>query len=289
MMNRTLTGALEMAAAMAISGTIGWFVVWSGQAVIDLLFWRCVFGVAGILPFCFVFGHLRRMRKRDFALAAAGGFAISLNWVLIFESFSHVSVSVATAVYNTQPFILLAFGIVFLGETVTRGRLAWLALAFCGVLMIIQGKASAPMAGSNYSLGILMSLGAAVFYALAAFVTKKLDGTPPLLITLIHVSVGAVVFAPWALKAELPATSMAWSTFAVMGLIYTALVFILLYSAIQKLPTAVSGALSFIYPVVAMITDFVAFDQRLSATQWAGAAAILTAAAGIQSQRTPTE
>lgn len=37
-------GSLEMAAAMLISGSIGWFVLMSGQPVINVVFWRCAVG-----------------------------------------------------------------------------------------------------------------------------------------------------------------------------------------------------------------------------------------------------
>jgi len=37
-MNDTTRGALQMTAAMTISGTIGWFVVVSGEPVIDVVF-----------------------------------------------------------------------------------------------------------------------------------------------------------------------------------------------------------------------------------------------------------
>ena len=48
-MNRGIThGTMEMSAAMLISGTIGWFVVVSGQTVFNVVFWRCLFAV---LPF----------------------------------------------------------------------------------------------------------------------------------------------------------------------------------------------------------------------------------------------
>jgi hypothetical protein len=43
-MNKKVSGTVEMTAAMIISGTIGWFVVVSGQPVLDVVFWRCVFG-----------------------------------------------------------------------------------------------------------------------------------------------------------------------------------------------------------------------------------------------------
>ena len=44
MMSDKMRGTVEMTAAMVISGTIGWFVVLSGQPVMDVVFWRCAFG-----------------------------------------------------------------------------------------------------------------------------------------------------------------------------------------------------------------------------------------------------
>ena len=46
------TGSIEMTAAMLISGTIGWFVLMSGQPVIDVVFWRCLFGALTLLAIC---------------------------------------------------------------------------------------------------------------------------------------------------------------------------------------------------------------------------------------------
>jgi hypothetical protein len=42
-------GSLEMIAAMLISGTIGWFVLMSGQPVINVVFWRCAVGALVLL------------------------------------------------------------------------------------------------------------------------------------------------------------------------------------------------------------------------------------------------
>jgi hypothetical protein len=52
-------GTVEMTAAMMISGTIGWFVVISGQPVMDVVFWRCVFGAITLLIVCAARGLLR--------------------------------------------------------------------------------------------------------------------------------------------------------------------------------------------------------------------------------------
>ena len=46
-MNDKMRGALQMTAAMTIAGTIGWFVIVSGEPVIDVVFWRCAIGAVG--------------------------------------------------------------------------------------------------------------------------------------------------------------------------------------------------------------------------------------------------
>jgi drug/metabolite transporter (DMT)-like permease len=282
-MQRQLRGALEMSAAMVISGTIGWFVVRSGQPLVDLLFWRCAFGAATLLAVCAALGLLRRrlLTLRVVALAALGGAALVLNWLLIFASFSHASISIATAVYNTQPFMLVGLGALFFSEQLTAPKLAWLGIAFAGVLLIAEAKPGGGTGGTSYFLGILMALGAAFFYAIAAVVAKQLHGTPPHLIALVQVCVGIVLLAPFANLAQLPKDGGVWGTHLAMGAVYTGLVFTLLYGAIQKLPTHTAGALSFIYPVVAIGVDYVAFGQRLHPAQLVGASAILLAAAGM--------
>lgn len=282
-MQTRLRGALEMSASMAISGTIGWFVVRADLPVVDLLFWRCVFGAATLLVVCLALGLLRRrMPRRSLALAAAGGVALVVNWVLIFAAFSYTSISIATAVYNTQPFMLVALGALVLSERLTATKVGWLCVAFAGVVLVAQARnGGGDGDGAGYLVGVLMALGAAFCYAVAAIIAKKLDGMAPHVIALVQVCVGIVLLAPFAHLRALPTDAGTWGMHLAMGVIYTGLVFTLLYSALQKLSTPVAGALSFIYPLVVFVVDFFVFDRRLSALQLAGAAAILIAAAGM--------
>lgn len=281
-MKSNTRGTLEMSAAMVISGTIGWAVVRSGQPIVDLLFWRCVFGAATLLVVCGAMGMLRgTLSLRLIGLAALGGVALVLNWVLIFAAFSRASISIATAVYNTQPFMLVALGALFFSERLTATKLVWLGVAFAGVLLIAQARPDAGYGGTDYAAGVLMALGAAFLYALAAIITKKLSGAPPHLIALIQLCVGILVFAPFAKLSELPTDVGAWTALVAMGVVYTGLVYVLLYGAIQKLPTHLTAALSFIFPIVAISVDFLIFGHRLRPMQFVGAAAILVAAAGM--------
>ncbi len=279
-MNETARGATEMTAAMVISGTIGWFVVMSGQPVTGVVFWRCLFGAATLLAVCAALGHFRYgvMSTRQITLAAFGGAAIVINWLLLFAAYSHASISIATAVYNTQPFMLVGLGALFFAERLTATKLTWLGISFAGMLLIVQAKQGG---GSVYLLGILLALGAAFFYAVAAIVAKALKGVPPHLIALVQVLTGCIMLAPMAATSSLPIGTQTWAMLVGIGVVHTGLMYILLYGAIQKLPTSLTGALSFIYPVVAILVDLVAFGHRLQALQMVGAATILIAAAGM--------
>lgn len=282
-MSDKMRGTVEMTAAMVISGTIGLFVVLSGQPVMDVVFWRCAFGALTLLIVCAALGLFRPdvMSRRQIAYAAIGGIAIVSNWILLFAAFPRASISIATAVYNTQPFMLVALGALFFGERLTLTKLAWLGIAFGGMLLIVQSKPDTGSVGTDYLGGILLALGAAFFYAIAAIITKKLKGVPPHLIALIQVMVGIAMLAPFANFAQLPADAYTWTLLVAVGVIHTGVMYILLYGAIQKLPTNLVGALSFIYPVVAILADFLAFGHRLQPLQLIGAAAILIAAAGM--------
>lgn len=281
MMTEKVRGVIEMSSAMLISGTIGLFVVLSDQPVTSVVFWRCVFGAAILLPICVTLGFFRPgiISRRQLGLAALGGVAIVVNWLLLFAAYPRASISIATGVYNTQPFMLVAMGALFLSEWLTLNKIVWLVVSFVGTLAIIQAKPGAGISGNNYLAGVTLALGAAFFYALAAIVAKKLKGVPPQLIALIQVITGVFLLLPFS--ADGPRIeAQAWMILATLGVVHTGLMYILLYGAIQKLPTNLTGALSFIYPVAAIVIDRLAFGHQLQPLQIVGVVAILVAAAG---------
>jgi len=277
-------GSLEMIAAMLISGTIGWLVMLSGQAVIDVVFWRCVFAAATLLLVCVWMGFLRPglLTRTTLLFSVVSGVAIVGNWLLLFASYSRASIAIGTAVYNVQPFILVGLAALFLGEKLTLQKLAWLSVSFLGMLAIVSSHGGEEQGGGHYLLGIGLALGAAFLYAIAALIIKKLSGVPPHLIALIQVSVGVLILAPLADFSSLPQGERVWSILITLGVLHTGGMYVLLYGAIQKLPTALTGALTFVYPIAAIAVDWIAFDHQLNSLQWLGVAAILLAAAGMQ-------
>jgi drug/metabolite transporter (DMT)-like permease len=272
-------GTIEMSAAMLISGTIGWFVLVSGQPAINVVFWRCLFALTALVAVCGALGLLKPITLKVATLAILGGVAIVLNWICIFAAYADTSISLATIIYNTQPFMLLLLGGLFLGERITTAKLAWLTLSFSGMLLIVLAP-TGEAASANFLRGVALSLTAAFLYAIASLITKRLKGTAPHLIALIQVATGMIMLAPMADFTVMPATATQWLTLVTIGFVHTGVMYYLLYGAIQKLPTHIIGALSFIYPAVAVVVDMVAFGHVLRPAQYVGAALILLAAAG---------
>ena len=256
----------------------------SGQPVLDVVFWRCLFGAGTLLAICAAMGFLRpgMLTRATFALAVLSGVAIVGNWVLLFASYSRASIAIGTAVYNVQPFMLVGLAALFLGERITAPKLFWLGVSFVGMLAIVSAHGSQGESGEDYLLGIALALGAAFLYAVAALIIKRLSGTPPHLIALVQVSTGVLLLAPFANLGGLPMVAGELGSLITLGIVHTGVMYVLLYGAIQKLPTALTGALSLIYPIAAIAVDWIAFGHRLEPLQWLGVAAILLAAAGMQ-------
>ncbi len=233
-------GTLEMTSAMLICGTIGWLVLLSGQPVLDVVFWRCVFGFAALLVACAVLGFLRRgsLGREAFLLALLSGVFIVGNWVLLFASYSRASIAIGTAVYNVQPFMLVGLGAAFLGEKVTARKLGWLGLSFAGMLAIVSAHGDSDAPRGDYLFGILLALAAALLYAFAALIVKRLQGTPPHLIALIQVGTGVLMLAPLANLAELPRGVAPWASLATLGIVHTGL----MYAALRRHSEIADGA-----------------------------------------------
>ena len=271
-------GVWQMSLAMIISGSIGAFVLLSGLPVIDVVFWRCLIGALTLLLFIVLSRQpFSRLTRFTLALAVLGGIALVINWLLLFAAYSRISIGMATVVYNTQPFMLVLMGMV-LGERVSAVKWGWLLLAFGGVVILLSSEL-APTHGESLTAGVLLALGAAFFYALTAIIARKLHPLPAQHIAFIQMLVGVVMLLPLVQMPDFSA-SFPWRYLLILGVVHTGIMYQLLYSAIQKLPTPVTGSLSFIYPLVAMVVDYLVFHHALSAVQLLGGMLILFAAAG---------
>lgn len=285
-MRNETRGTLELTLAMVLSGTLGIFVVESGASPLNVVFFRCLFGAVALGAYSLVRGYFggHGFTAKKLGLAALGGVFIVFNWVLLFEAYEATSISFATVVYHTQPFFLVVFGAVLFRERITAAKFGWLGVAFVGLVLV-----SGIRPGDTASLkGLGLALAAAVLYALSTIVTKRVSGVRPHLIALVQVLVGLPLLVPFVELRETAHLGAGWAWLVGLGLIHTGLMYVLMYAAYQKLPTAKIAVLAFTYPAVAMVADWAVYGHHIGLVQALGVPLIVLASLKVTlAARTP--
>jgi drug/metabolite transporter (DMT)-like permease len=266
-------GIWGMSIAMGLSGTIGLFVVMSGQPALTVVFFRCLIGAMVLLGWLYWQSAWQAISRRAVTWLLLGAIALIANWLCLFSAYRLSSISVATLVYHVQPFFLLLLTALVQKESLDWRKLPWLISAFVGVAMI---------SGINFFgeqtqilMGVLLAVTAAFLYAVATLATRKLSGIPPAQIAGCQLLLGTVLLAPMTDFSHLTIEFKSWSSLLILGLVHTGLMYNLMYAAFQRLPANTIATLSFIYPLVAILVDLVFFDATLSTVQVVGILIIL--------------
>ncbi|TGQ16578.1 MULTISPECIES: DMT family transporter [unclassified Mesorhizobium] len=275
--------AASLALAMVIAGTVGAFVTESGQHPVTVVFWRCVFGSLFLAAWCLLRGYLpdRTLSPSRLALAALGGACMVLSWTAFFAGFGMTSIATTTIVYHVQPFFVVLIGVVFLKERISLDQLLWMLGAFVGVALAAGLVATHGHADAKWALGIALTLGAALLYAVATILAKGLGQQRAEITVLCQTLVGIVLLAPFADIGH-PIAPASWGWLAGIGVLHTGIAYVLMNSAFPRLTTPVIGILTFIYPVVAIIIDWALYGHPLGPAQAAGMALIALATLGVR-------
>ncbi|MFI1396347.1 DMT family transporter [Streptomyces sp. NPDC020681] len=278
-------GTAQLTAAMVLSGTLGIFVVESGASPFNVVFFRCLFGALALGAYVIARGWLRDhgFSPRTLGLAVAGGAFIVFNWVFLFKAYEATSISLATVIYHTQPFFLVLLGAVVLRERLTGAQLGWLAAAFAG-LVLVSGVRPGDLGSLS---GIGLALLAALFYAISTLITKRITGVRPHLVALVQVLAGIPLLLPLADFAAAGSLGAGWAWLAGLGIIHTGLMYVLMYAAYQKLPTAKIAVLAFTYPAVAMVADWAVYGHHIGLVQALGVPLIVLASLKVNMAKSP--
>ena len=273
-------GVVEMTIAMVLSGFIGLFVFESGQDPFTVVFFRCVLGALFLGVYCWWRGLLTKeiLLSKQMLYVLVGGVALITNWIFLFSSFNYASISISTVTYHFQPFFLLLLNAILFKQKIQFGKAIWLLVAFAGLLLIIELDYEQISFSNDEFLGMLMALAAGFLYAVATLVVKQVKNLKSELVAFVQISLGVLFLWPMVDFAHLSISSYQWLNILALGFLNTFVMYIIMYRAFAKLDVSIISVLVFIYPVVAILVDYVFYGQNLSATQIAGIVLVLLAA-----------
>ncbi len=193
-----------------------------------------------------------------------------------------ISSGLASVLNATTPFfttlVLASAG----DERLTSRRLAGV---LCGVLGVAVLQAPDMLRPAASSLGVLLCLGAAFSYGLAAlWARRNLSGTPPLVAAtgqLVASSIAMAILAaaldrPWSLPMPEPAT---WLALLGLGLLSTAVAYILFFQIIARSGASNVMLVTLMIPVPAILLGHTLLGESFEPHQIAGAAIIAVALA----------
>ncbi|MBF5003043.1 DMT family transporter [Diaphorobacter sp. NR2-3-3-1] len=285
-----------MVLAMALSGTIGLFVIESGLPVEVVVLSRCVIGALALALWITARREWVSLSRRDLVWMAVGGMALVINWVALFHAYAFAGIGIATVVYHVQPFFLVLVSALG-GETIGWRRVPYMLLALAGVVLSsgvvheMQLANTAASHGQSVVQGVLLSLLAAALYTLTVVATRRVKQVPPAQTAMLQMTAGGAVLALWALPLLLGSAALRSASVPLvqtllcvvtLGLVHTALMYVIMYGAFQRLGAAAIAILSFIYPAIALTVDLLWFGIRPGAWQWLGIAMIAAAIAGYR-------
>ncbi|MBX6963733.1 DMT family transporter [Alcaligenes faecalis] len=266
-------GLIELLLAMIMMGTVGLFVIESGQNAYNVVFYRCVLGSIFLLIYCLASKKFSNsnLNARNLILIIASGIFLVFNWALLFESFKVASISTSTTIYHTQPFFFLIIWSVIFKEKTEKSKLFWMLIAFLGVALVANITQTYDSLSFSQLWGTLLALSAAVLWALSAVLVKFLSQISPFIVTLIQLIVGIFVLLPFAeLQTINTINTNQWACLVTLGLVHTCLTYVLMYSSYKKLTASTIAIMTFIYPAVAIFIDYQFYDQSLNRFQIAG-------------------
>ncbi len=276
--------------SMLIFGTIGIFRRYIPFSSAFLTFSR---GILGGLFLLGVAGIRKRkgagVPGRDALRFAVTGAMIGINWILLFEAYSYTTVAVATLCYYMQPTIVILLSPLIFHERMTGKKAVCAAVSVVG-MVLVSGVAD-PGGGSAGNLrGVLLGLGAALFYSAVVIMNKKHPGGDAVQKTTVQLFSAGLVMIPYLLlKGGWPAGSPAAGDvilLLVVGIVHTGIAYLMYFEGMKGMSVQSVSMLSYIDPVSALVLSAVFLREPMSLWNMVGAVLIIGAAAVSEMERT---
>ena len=259
------------------------FVHESGQDAITAVLFRCVFGCVFLVAWGLARGLLRGLAQERALIRAAivSGVLLVLNWVALFAGMARSSIGVATMVYHFFPFVILGLAALFHGERTRAADLGWTAIAFAGVVASADPVKLVTGADASYLSGVALTFVAAVLCGASLVLSRRISRERPLAVVLVQCVVGVVMLAPFANYTGVAHLGPHWFWLAGLGLIHSGVCYVLFYSSYPHLPVVTIAVLAFVYPVIALLLDYLIYGSTLSGVQGLGVALIVLGTLGV--------
>lgn len=273
---------LLMVFAMAAFGTLAVFVKSIELSSAMISFSRAILAILVIAVFKLLKRSplkLKSVPGRELFLLFLSGIAMGFNWVLLFEAYKHITVSLATLCYYFSPMLVTVISTIVFKEKLNARKLICFIGSSAGLVLIVM-----PRGETQTDLtGVLLGLGAAVLYATVILLNKglrSLDGIDRTLLQFISAAAVLAVYIPCTQSIDFSALSPeGLVNLLIVGFFHTGLCYCFYFTAIKTMKGQEIAVISYIDPLVAVLCSFFILGESVDSLQLAGGFLILVFAA----------
>jgi drug/metabolite transporter (DMT)-like permease len=271
----------------AIAGLIGLMLIWGSTFVVTkaavaeippltLSMLRFAVAACVLVPIALARGGLKRLPQpvpigRLFLLSLTGIalFHIAFNYALTYGSAAQ-----GALIFALLPAAIAVAAVVWLKETLSRGRMAGIALSVAGVAVVVATGAP-DLASPDPLLGALWMLAAIAAWAVYTVVAKQLADADQVVVIACASALGAMTQLPLAawelLDAPWPSpTLQGWLALLFLGVVASALIFVAYGRILRELDASLVGVFVNLDPIVGVLTAVLFLGETLGAGQIAG-------------------
>ena len=199
----------------------------------------------------------RLPRLRDLPLITAAGFTgMTAYQLLLNEAERTVPAGTASLVISAAPLVSLVIAGLFLRERLTLAEALGSVIALAGVAVVSLARSGISWGGA-IALVVLATIAQGVYHPLIKPLLSRYTSLEVATYAMIAGTVMSLPLLPWGWSSMVTAGSGAWLSAIYLGLLPSALGFVLWGIAVRSLPVVASTSLLYLVPGFAVLIAFV--------------------------------
>jgi drug/metabolite transporter (DMT)-like permease len=198
----------------------------------------------------------RLPRGRDLPLiVVAGFFGMTAYQLLLNQGERSVPAGTASLVVSAAPLISLAIALLFLGERLTVPSVLGSIVALGGVAVVSLARSGVSL-GGGIGLVIAATIAQGIYHPLTKPLLNRYSSLEVATYTMVAGTLLSLPLLPWGWPSMISAGGSAWLSAIYLGLLPSALGFVLWGVAVRALPVAASTSLLYLVPGIAVLIAF---------------------------------
>ena len=283
-MYRQLKGALLVllsACGYGLAPLFAFYAYRYGINVPTLLLFRFVLAALFLLSFLLLTRRrlaVAGVQPRElFYLFLLGGICYTLSSTFYFTSIRYITASLATLILYAYPILVVLLDCLLKFQKPTLLTAVSGGISFAGVLLMVG-----TVYGVTNGFGVLLSFGAALAYSIFIILGHRvIKGVEPLTATTfitVFTGVGILVTSFFTTPLDFSFQTPVWGYIGGIALFSTIIAILTFFRGLELLGPVRASILSMSEPLFTVLGTVILLQERLTAVQLFGGAAVLTGA-----------